>query len=51
MCDCKKSKCIKQQDASGLSSSLGDKNTFQYTSFSRSSFVLIVFSKIIQGIK
>ena len=40
VCDSKKSKFIIQQEASGLLSSLGKKNTFEQNSFGRSSFAL-----------
>ena len=42
--DSKKSKFIKQQEASGLLSSLGIKKNFKYNSFIRSSFVLEVLT-------
>ena len=48
VCDSKKSKYIKQQEASGLLSSLGIKMSLSKI---RSSFVLTVLSKLIQGIK
>ena len=48
VCDSKKSKFIKQQEASGLLSSLGIKMSLSKI---RSSFVLTVLSKLIQGIK
>ena len=48
VCDSKKSKLIKQQEASGLLSSLGIKMPLSKI---RSSFVLTVLSKLIQGIK
>ena len=51
VCISEKSKFIKQQEASGLLSSSGNKNTFKQRSFCRSSFVLIVLNKLIQGIK
>ena len=47
-CDSKKSKFIKEQEAGGLLSSLGIKTLLNKI---RSSFVLIVFNKLIQGIK
>ena len=46
VCDCKKSKSIKQQEASRLLSSLGTK-----APLSRFSFVLILLNKLIQRIK
>ena len=46
--DSKKSKFIKEQEAGGLLSSLGIKTLLNKI---RSSFVLIVFNKLIQGIK
>ena len=46
ICDSKTSKFIKQREASGLLSSLGKK-----TPLSKIPFVLIVKSKLIQGIK
>ena len=48
VCDSKKSKFIKQHEASGLLSSLGIKMSLSKI---RSSFVLTVLSKLIQGIK
>ena len=48
VCDSKKSKFIKQQEASGLLSSLGIKMSLSKI---RSSFVLTVLSKLVQGIK
>ena len=46
ICDSKTSKFLKQQEASGLLSSLGIK-----TPLSKIPFVLIVINKLIQGIK
>ena len=48
VCDSKKSTFIKEQEASGLLSSLGIK--IPWKPFIRSSFVLRVFNKLIQGI-
>ena len=48
VCDSKKSKFVKQQEASGLLSSLGIKMSLSKI---RSSFVLTVLSKLTQGIK
>ena len=48
VCDSKKSKFIKQHEASGLLSSLGIKMSLSKI---RSSFVLTVLSKLVQGIK
>ena len=48
VCDSKKSKFIKEQEASGLLISLGIKTPLNKI---RSSFVLRVFNKLIQGIK
>ena len=47
VCDSKKFTLIKEQEASGLLSSSG----ITTSPFSKSSFVLIVISKLIQGIK
>ena len=47
----KKSKFIKNPEASELLSSLGIKTPFKKNSFIRSSFVLKVFNKLIEGIK
>ena len=51
VCESKKSKFIKEQEASGLLSTLGIKTPLSKNSFIRFSFVLIVLSKLIQGIK
>ena len=52
-CDNEKPKFIKEQGGSGLSSSLEIKtiSKFKQNYFSRSSIVLIVLNKLIQGIK
>ena len=50
VCESKKSKFIKKQEAGGLLSSLGIKAPISKI-FSRSSSVLIVLSKLIQDIK
>ena len=47
--DCTKSTFIKQQEASGLLSSLGISTLLRKKSFCSSSFVLIVLNKLIQG--
>ena len=47
----KKSKFMKEQEASGLLSTLGIKTPLSKNSFISFSFVLIVLSKLIQGIK
>ena len=49
--DSKKSKYIKQQEASGLLSSLGIKTSLSKIPLSTSSFLLIVLNKLMQGIK
>ena len=49
--DGKKSKFIKQEEASGLLSSLGIKTTLRKIPLVGSFFVLIVLNKLIQGIK
>ena len=50
--DSKKSKFIKQQEASRLLSSLGIKTPLiKIPLFLKNSFVLIVLNKLIQGIK
>ena len=47
--DCKKN--IKEQEASGLLSSLRNKDPFKENFLIKSCFVLIVLEKLIQGIK
>ena len=49
--DSKKSKYIKQQEASGLLSSLGIKASLSKIPLSTSSFLLIVLNKLMQSIK
>ena len=46
VCDSKKLKFIKQQEARKSLSKLGKKNTFKWNSFIRSCFVLIVLNKL-----
>ena len=51
MCDSKKSKFIKQQEASGLLSSLGIKTPLNKIPVVSLFFVLIALNKLAQGVK